>query len=935
MENKSAQKDKSVIRTPDYRLRVFISSTLKELAEEREAARQAIINLRLMPVMFESGARSHPSHELYRSYLSQSHIFIGIYWQSYGWVPEGEQISGLEDELLLSSNIPRLIYIKDPKAEREPALKSMLTRIKGEDTISYKYFASADELRELVENDLALLLTEHFETARSEHASEEKHDHPTNVPIPRNPLIGREQELALAKEMLLRQDVGMITLIGPGGTGKSRLGLQIALDLRHDFEDGVYLVRLTPVRDPSLVIATIADTLGIRETNDVSSLLGKLKDYLRDKEMLLLLDNFEQVLEAAPKIVELMETCPQLRLVVTSRAPLRVRGEKELFVPPLAVPLPHGHFDLNNVSQYAAVELFIQRARSIKPDFAVTDENAPAIAEICHRLDGLPLAIELAAARIKMMTPHELLSRLERRFDILRGGVRELPERQQTLRGAIDWSYELLNDSTKILFRRLAVFVGGWTLDAAEAVCNVGNELGCDVMDEMETLVDNSLLLQSQDADGQTRFGMLETIREYANERLHRSKELDQIRRQHALYFLDFARKIEPLVRSRERVKYTRKMRQEFGNIRAILEWNCSTGKSIEIGQQLAITLAWFWQSSMSISESNQWAVRLMEHVDDSTPLEIHAGLLWGLGGFAWSQGDWARAITNLDESLRLARMTDDKYLLANILIVRALAATSAREAQAANKMFEESIELLRSLNEKWGVSLALSWMGDVALLEKDFERARQLHEQAIATAREQGDPWILFAPLMSGGNIALIAGNPQKAEEICLEAIGFLRQIDDNWSLAWGLNSLGHAALQLGHLEVARASFEECIAVASNIGNPGALIATTLGVAILAAMPFQNQPDAKQSTPSLINAVRLLGAIPALNQNIHMFFWLGWWSGVYERAVAQLHSLTNNEVWEKAFAEGEKLSLQQAVSTALQELGPNNREEAPFLSFL
>jgi predicted ATPase len=927
LENKSAQKDKPVIRTPDYRLRVFISSTLKELAEEREAARQAIINLRLVSVMFESGARSHPSHELYRSYLSQSHIFIGIYWQSYGWVPEGEQISGLEDELLLSSNIPRLIYIKDPKAEREPALKNMLTRIKGEDTISYKYFSDASELRELVENDLALLLTEHFETARSSHASAEKRDYPTNVPIPRNPLIGREQELSFAKESLLRQDVSMVTLIGPGGTGKSRLGLQIALDILNYFKDGIYLVRLTPVRDPNLVVSTIADTLGIRETNDASSLLGKLKDYLRDKEMLLLLDNFEQVLEAAPKIVELIESCPQLRIVVTSRAPLRVRGEKELFVPPLDVPLAHGQFDMQNVSQYTAVELFIQRARSIRPDFTVTNENAPAIAEICHRLDGLPLAIELAAARIKMMTPLELLSKLEHRFDVLRGGVRELPERQQTLRGAIDWSYELLNDSTKKLFRRLSVFVGGWTLDAAEAVCNVDNEPGFDVMDEMETLVDNSLLSQTQDADGQTRFGMLETIWEYANERLHKSNELDQIRHQHALYFLDFVRKVEPLIRSRERVKFTRKMRQEFNNIRAILEWNCSTGKSVEIGQRIAITLAWFWQSSMSISESYQWAVRLMEHVDDSTPLEIHAGLLWGLGGFAWSQGDLARAITNLDESLRLARMTSDKYLLANILIVRGLSANSAHEVQAANEMFEESIDLLRALNEKWGESLALSWMGDVALLDKDFERARQLHEQAIDIAREQGDPWIFLAPLMSGGNTALITGSPEEAEAIASEAIGLLREIDDKWSLAWGLNSLGHAAFQLGHLEVASASFEECIAVARNIGNPGALIASFLGAAMVAAKLFLKQPavNGKEETSSLVNAIRLLGAIPSLNKNLHMFFWLGWWRDVYEQAVAQVRALTTDETWEKAFIEGETLSMPQALAIALQELQTPN----------
>jgi predicted ATPase len=923
LEDKSTQRDKPVIRTPDYRLRVFISSTLKELAEERGAARQAIINLRLVPIMFESGARSHPSHELYRSYLSQSHIFLGIYWQSYGWVAEGEQISGLEDELLLSSNIPRLIYIKDPKAEREPGLKKMLAHIKGEDTISYKYFTEASELRELIENDLALLLTEQFETARSKHTLAEKQAHPTNVPIPRNPLLGRRQELVSAKEMLLRQDVSMVTLIGPGGTGKSRLGLQIALDMRDDFEDGVYLVRLTPVRDPSLVVATIADTLGIRETNDASSLLGKLKDYLRDKEMLLLLDNFEQVIGAAPQVVELMETCPKLRLVVTSRAPLRVRGEKELFVPPLAVPLPNGYFDLLNVSQYAAVELFIQRARSIKPDFAVTNENAPAVAEICHRLDGLPLAIELAAARIKMMTPHELLSKLERRFDVLRGGVRDLPERQQTLRGAIDWSYDLLGDSTKRLFRRLSVFVGGWTLDAAEVVCNLDNDLGFDIMDEMETLVDNSLLLQSPDSDGQTRFTMLETIREYAHERLMASNEIDQIRHQHALYFLDFARKVEPLVRSRERVKYTRKMRQEFGNIRAILEWNCSTGKSVEIGQQLAITLAWFWQSSMSISESNQWAVRLMGHVNDSTPLDIHAGLLWGLGGFAWSQGDLPRAITNLEKSVRFARMTNDKYLLANILIVRGLAATSAHEVQAANEMFEESISLLRALHEKWGESLALSWMGDVALLEKDFDRARALHEQAIAVAREQGDPWIFLSPLMSGGNSAMIAGSPEKAEAICYEAIKLLREIDDKWSLAWGLNGLGHAALQLDHLDVARTSFEECIVVARNIGNPGALTASFLGTAMMVGKLVEKQQNGngKNRLLSLLNAIRLLGAIPALNQNLHMFFWVGWWRDVYDQAIARMRGLTTTDVWEQAFAEGGALSMQEALAIAVQEL--------------
>jgi predicted ATPase len=899
---------------------------LKELAEERQAVREAIGSLRLVPVMFEAGARTHPSQELYRAYLEQSHIFLGIYWKSYGWVGPGATISGLEDEFNLSTTIPRLIYIKEPGAERDPGLKKMLARLTAEGSVSYKYFSSTLELRELVANDLALVLTEQFETARlaqSAHVKYEDSHAATNVPTPRNPLIDRKDELALANTLLFQRDLGILTLTGPGGTGKSRLGLQIALDNLGRFRDGVYLVRLTPVRDPELVISAIADTLNVREANDARALLGKLKDYLREKQMLLLLDNFEQVIQAAPRVAELMEACPELRIVVTSRAPLRVRGEKEIFVPPLAAPAPWqlAALQMESIAQYAAVELFIQRAQSIKPDFAVTNENAPAVAEICHRLDGLPLAIELAAARVKMLSPGELLSKLERRFDLLRGGLRDLPERQQTLRGAIDWSYELLDESAKRLFRRLSVFVGGWTFEGAEAVCDLNGDLGPDLMDEMETLVDNSLLRQSQDDDGETRFGMLETIREYAQERLAESGEIQQIRQQHAAYYLAFVRRVEPLVRSRERVRYTRKMKEDFGNIRAILNRATDTGENVAMAQQIGIALAWFWQSSMSVVESRQWADRVLATVNDSTPAAIHAGILWGAGGFAWSQGDLKQASLYLDQALNLARTTDDKYLLANILIVHGLAATSRREVQTARARFEESIDHLRALGERWGESLAVSWLGDVAMLEKDHERSRQLHEQAIALAREQGDPWILFAPLMSGGNTALILGDAHKAEAICFEAIHLLRQIDDQWSLAWALNGLGHASLQLGKTDQARASFDECIKFARDIGNPGALISTILGVAILSATQFQNRGNAEGDSSSLLGAIRLLGAIPSLNETVHMFFWLGWWAEVHQKAVLLTRNCLDEEAWQKAYSEGKTFSMQQALEVALHEL--------------
>src|SRR5499427_5710478 len=454
------------IRTPEQRVRVFVSSTLDELAPERAAARAAITQLHLTPVLFESGARPYPPRELYRAYLAQSDIFIGLYWQRYGWVAPSMQVSGLEDEYQLAGDKPRLIYLKMPAPAREPRLQALLDRIRAEETASYQKFATPDDLRERLANDLAQLLTERFTSPPETTVSAR----PAPVPVPRSPLIDREQELALVQELVQRTDVGLVTLTGPGGVGKTRLAIEVAADLASQFADGTAFISLASLKDPELVEPTLARALQVSEANG-QSIDERLREYLRPRQLLLLLDNTEQLLAAAPLATQVLDAAPRLKLLVTSREPLRVRDERVVPVLPLALPDTDHLPDLETLAQVPAVALFVERVREVQPDFALTADNARAIAEVCRRLDGLPLALELAAARSTVLPPEALLARLEHRLPLLTHGARDVPQRQQTLRNTITWRYDLLDKSEKALFRRLAVFAGGFTLEAVQAVC--------------------------------------------------------------------------------------------------------------------------------------------------------------------------------------------------------------------------------------------------------------------------------------------------------------------------------------------------------------------------------------------------------------------------------------------------------------------------------
>ncbi len=685
---------------------------------------------------------------------------------------------------------------------------------------------------------------------------------PNNLPRQLTSFIGREDAIAEARRLF--NGTRLLTLTGPGGTGKTRLSLRLAEDLVSDFPDGVYFVALGPIRDPELVPSVIAGALRLVESSGRTP-LDAVVDYLRDRRVLLVLDNFEQVIPAAPVVSELIRGAREARIVVTSRAPLRVSGEQELPVPPLGLPDPAHLPPASSLSQYDAVALFIERAATVRPDFRITTENAPAIAEICARLDGLPLAIELAAARVRLLSPQAILTRLERRLGLLSGGARDLPERQQTLRGAISWSHDLLDQVQQALFARLSVFVGGCSLTSAQTVCDPDGDLGGDVLDILSALVDQSLVRQ-EDRTGEPRFRMLETIREFAAEQLASRGEEAATRERHAYHFRDVAEAAAPHLTGVERARWLDLLEDDHDNFRAAIAWSIEVGDAVT-GCRLLAALWRFWQSRDHLVEGAGRAEAILA-LPGTVPPAIHARAHEAAGGIAWWAGDIERVQREYEEAARLAREVGEPRLLADALYNLSFpySVSGPRGDSSIGAAFiDEAVTLYRSLGDESGLARAMWGLGNIQYFAGNFERVRGTFAEALALSRKVGDTFMT----------------------------------------AWALHMLGSTEVHTGHLASSWGHLREAIEMMRAAGETTGLV--------LALDDFSDLANAAGDLP---RAARLAGAARSLEDATGTRL-----AGISARLMARsdrtMEALPPEQI-AKFAAEGRALTLDEAVELAL-----------------
>ena len=655
---------------------------------------------------------------------------------------------------------------------------------------------------------------------------------PNNLPQQPTNFIGRDKELAELKRLLA--SARLLTLTGAGGCGKTRLGLQLAADSLERFPDGAWLVELAPLSDPGLVPRTAATVLGLEEQPG-QAITETLVEYLRDKRLLIVIDNCEHLLHACAVLSDLLvRRCPQLTILASSREALGIAGEQTYRVPSLSLPDPKENHTPASVVPFEALQLFVDRCLSVRPDFRVTPENAATLASICHRLDGIPLAIELAAARVRSVSVEEINRRLDHRFRLLTGGSRTALPRQQTLRSLIDWSYDLLQEPEKVLLQRLSVFAGGWTLDAAEQVC-VGEQVeDGEVLDLLSSLIDKSLVAVEQ-SDGRVRYRLLETVRQYARERLLESGGAETMRERHRDYFLRLAEAADDQLLGAEQAGWLQRLEDEHDNLRSALEWSRGEARAQE-DLRLCRAMHRFWFTRGYIAEGRLWCARILAKGAPDVPTLEYARAVNAAGSLAWHQTDFPAARTLLEESLALSRALDDRSGLARTLNNLGSLAIEQGDYPSAQALYEESLALWREIGDRRGAAGLLGNLALVAMERGDLPAARTLAQEALSLSREVGDQGRVADALSILGNLACDQGDLANAWTLNQESLAIGRELGDRDCIATALTSLAAVALLRGELDDARSLYGEGLGIRRELGDRLGIARALEGAAALAA---------------------------------------------------------------------------------------------------
>jgi predicted ATPase len=745
---------------------VFVSSTLGELADERRAVSRAISALRLTPVMFELGATPHPPQDLYQAYLAQSDVFIGLYWQRYGWIGPGMEISGLEDEFNLSAGKPRLLYIKAPAPDREPRLDDMLDRIRDEASASYRAFGTPAELARLVRDDLAVLLSEQFAAARRP-AAPPPPAHargPRPLPADMTSLVGREQDIGEVTSLLGPPGARLVTLTGPGGIGKTRLAVAIGERLRGRFGGGTVFVPLAAVTDPGLVLPSIGRAVGV-DVAGTGPPLDFLVELFGDDPWLLILDNLEQVVEARGDLDELLARCGGVAILATSRTVLGLRAEQEYPVPPLPLPAATDAAPVDELTASPAVALFVDRARAVRPGFALTQGNAAAVAEICRRLEGLPLAIELAAARTRLLDPRALLDRLAKSLDALGTGAVDLPERQRTLRATVEWSVGLLADAERSLLEIMAVFVGGWGVEAAAEVAGLEEDRAIELS---ESLARHSLI-QLDYTGPAPRSRMLATVREFVAERLAARADIAEIERRHAGYYRALAEQAERPLRDAGLSEWLERLEADAGNLAVAIRWHLAHDPAPL--PHLFLLLWPFWSTRDLLSEARPWVEQLLPAAG-SLDTQAQAELLWTAAEIATEVGDDAAALAARQRLEPLLAAIEDPLLHAACQLVMAWTSTISGDFDGALREASASLGEFRGQDEPFDTALAAFTTGSLETAVGRYDDALRHLREARDLAERFDSIWLAAGSRVQLGILDIAQRRPEQARALLHEAL-------------------------------------------------------------------------------------------------------------------------------------------------------------------